>query len=101
MKNSKSRRFRVLLITGVSALSLEIALKQTRAADMPLVKAPVPVASGEFKAWVEGGAIWTGGDPITIFYPVPGFMGFGATSLPGFLSFSPRVGWEAATGFDY
>ena len=40
------------------------------AADLPVAyKAPPPVEPGRFTVWVEGGAIWTGGDPVC-----PGFL---------------------------
>jgi hypothetical protein len=89
---------RTLLLAGVSLLAVEIASPQARAADLePFVKAPA-VIRGEFKAWVEGGAIWTGGDPVYTFYPSGGIV---APNLPGFFALTPKVGWEAATGFDY
>src|SRR5665647_565953 len=41
------------------------------AADMPIyAKAVAPVEPGRLRLWGEGGAIWSGGDPIDSFYPV-------------------------------
>src|SRR3984893_4348858 len=38
----------------------------TYAADLPVAyKARPPEAPGQFRIWVEGGAIWTGGDPVS------------------------------------
>lgn len=58
------------------------------AADMP-VKALPPGAPGQFRAWVEGGAIWSGGDPVS------------SQFNNGQFDLTPKVGWEAAVGFDH
>lgn len=73
--------------------------REAYAADAPLyLKAAAPVDRGTFTAWAEGGAIWTGGDPILSPY-------LQATALINpsqlFFRLRPAVGWEAATGFDY
>jgi len=62
---------------------------QAYAADFP-VKAPPLAGPALFRAWVEGGAIWSGGDPISSFY-----------GLPGQFDLTPKIGWESAVGFDY
>ncbi|MCK1384475.1 hypothetical protein IVB31_09390 [Bradyrhizobium sp. 21] len=62
---------------------------QAYAADFP-VKAPPLAGPALFRAWIEGGAIWSGGDPILSTY-----------GLTGQFDLTPKVGWEFATGFDY
>ena len=92
------------------------------AADMPVAyKARPPVEPGRFTIWGEGGAIWTGGDQVADYANLNDFttVGFGngaeATrpfgaaasisslngSLPSIFDLNPKVGWTAATGFDY
>ncbi|MDH2350225.1 hypothetical protein QCM77_06970 [Bradyrhizobium sp. SSUT18] len=58
-------------------------------ADLP-VKAPPLAGPGQFRAWIEGGAIFSGGDPVSDTY-----------GLTGQFDLTPKVGWESATGFDY
>jgi Legionella pneumophila major outer membrane protein precursor len=80
------------------------------AADLPLTyKAPIAEARGLFRIWAEGGAIWTGGDPIsqdfaltdfTKSFPLFGGL-LGNSTIPGSFNLTPKIGWEAATGFDY
>jgi hypothetical protein len=62
---------------------------QAYAADLP-VKAQLLAGPGQFRAWIEGGAIFSGGDPISDTY-----------GLTGQFDLTPKVGWETATGFDY
>ena len=62
---------------------------QAYAADFP-VKAPPLAGPALFRAWVEGGAIFSGGDPISSTY-----------GLTGQFDLTPKVGWESAIGFDY
>ena len=79
------------------------------AADLPTAyKAPM-AQHGELRLWGEGGAIWTNGDPVTQNFAITdfsnalGFLGgglFGATR-GGQFNLTPKVGWEAAAGFDY
>ena len=100
----------MILRIGVSLAAIALAAPAL-AADK-VVRAPVPAADrGEFRAFVEGGAFWTAGNAIP--YTAPGFEIFGATSilplanggngasLGGNASLRPRVGWDAAVGFDY
>jgi hypothetical protein len=64
------------------------------AADLPVsYKAPAAREPGRFRVWGEGGAIWSGGDPVNAFYD-------STNTVPG-LDLTPKVGWEAAAGFDY
>ncbi|MBR1139111.1 MULTISPECIES: hypothetical protein [Bradyrhizobium] len=63
-------------------------------------KAPARPASGVLKIWGEGGAIWSGGDR---FFQDAGtaLAAFPNTTVSPPLDLTPKVGWEAATGFDY
>ena len=101
---------RMMLRVGVSLAA--IALAAPALARDKVVRTPVPAADqGEFRAFVEGGAFWTAGNAIP--YTAPGFEIFGPTSilplanggngasLGGNASLRPRVGWDAAVGFDY
>ena len=79
---------------------------QAFAADLPLAyKAPVVGEPGRFRVWGEGGAIWSGGDPVSSDYNLTDFTRLDALSdsarLPGSFDLTPKVGWEAAAGFDY
>lgn len=65
---------------------------QAYAADMP-VKALPPEAPGQFRAWIEGGAIWSGGDPV--------FSNYSGNNVSGVFDLTPKVGWESAVGFDH
>jgi hypothetical protein len=91
------------------------------AADLPVAyKAPPPVEPGRFTAWVEGGAIWTGGDSVfrdfslndfttvgfsggiqVVTRPLAGPLSLIGGGIPGIFDLNPKVGWEVATGFDY
>jgi len=95
------------------------------AADLPVAyKARPPLEPGRFTYWVEGGAIWTGGDPVSQPYYLTDFTnpfgffligpptdtalaaaspigGSSRGSIPGIFDLNPKIGWEAATGFDY
>jgi hypothetical protein len=74
------------------------------AADLPVAyKAPVRAEAGQLRLWAEGGAIWSGGDPIYTFFNRTAF-GPGnppTVNIPGSFALTPKTGWEAATGFDY
>ncbi len=90
------------------------------AADLPVAyKAPPPREPGRLTFWGEGGAIWTGGDRIADPFTLIDFTnpfnniafatsstGIGSSSInsngiPGIFNLDPKIGWEAATGFDY
>jgi hypothetical protein len=78
--------------------------REAYAADMPIyAKAAAPIEQGRLRVWGEGGAIWSGGDPIDSAYtrssinPTLGML----VDQSGFFPLVPKVGWEAATGFDY
>jgi hypothetical protein len=65
------------------------------------VKAPLVPIWGEFKFFVEGGAFWTGGDPArTLGFPTAGNV-VGVAPGGGPFDLTPRLGWDAAVGFDY
>lgn len=63
------------------------------------IKALPPAVPGQFRAWIEGGAIWSGGDPKLQSYSLIGASGFG--SIVGQFDLTPKIGWEVATGFDH
>jgi hypothetical protein len=68
-------------------------------ADMGVpLKAPPRPIRGEFNAFVEGGAFWTGGDPVRTF-PFSVADPLAPNSAP--FNLNPRLGWDAAVGFDY
>jgi hypothetical protein len=76
--------------------------REAYAADMPIVaKAAAPVEPGRMRVWTEGGANWSGGDPVDSFYVRTGFNGIVPTGTPQFFPLFPKVGWEAAGGIDY
>jgi hypothetical protein len=56
-------------------------------------KAPV-ARPGKLNVWVEGGAVWSGGDPLFI-------TGALISGLPVPFSLVPKVGWDVDCGFDY
>ena len=59
------------------------------AADLPVAyKAPPPREPGRLTLWGEGGAIWTGGDPVAQAFCLNDFttVGFGATDGSSFES---------------
>jgi hypothetical protein len=74
------------------------------AADLP-VKAIAPPRPGVLTFWGEGGAIWTGGDPVFADFNLinpTSFIGLlGGGGVPAHFKLDPKIGWEAATGFDY
>jgi opacity protein-like surface antigen len=95
----------------------------TYAADLPVAyKARPSEEPGRFRIWVEGGAIWTGGDPVSQTFSLTDFTTpnggtimtvtrplasasqlplSSGNSIPGIFDLTPKIGWEAATGFDY
>jgi hypothetical protein len=91
-RNSASiRRY---FFAGASALALAAASSQALAADQePFVTKAPPATKGELKFFVEGGADWTAGDPVYAAY-------LGLTGINLF-KLTPKVGWNAAEGFDY
>ncbi|MBC9983271.1 Lpg1974 family pore-forming outer membrane protein [Bradyrhizobium campsiandrae] len=58
------------------------------------IKALPPEAPGQFRAWIEGGAIWSGGDPVFNTYS-------SNNNVTGVFDLTPKVGWETAIGFDH
>ena len=76
------------------------------AADLPVAyKARPPVEPGRLTLWGQGGAIWTGGDSVARDFRLNDFSTVGFTddtgTIPGIFDLDPKVGWTAATGFDY
>jgi Legionella pneumophila major outer membrane protein precursor len=80
------------------------------AADLPSTYKAAPEQHGQLRIWAEGGAVWTGGDPvqqnfnITNFSnPINALSAFGGTGggNVGQFDLTPKIGWDAATGFDY
>jgi hypothetical protein len=68
------------------------------AADMPMaIKAPPLASAGQLRVWGEGGAIFSGGDPVYSFFDRLDL----ASTEPGYFSLKPDTGWQAAAGFDY
>lgn len=66
------------------------------------MKAGGPAERGQLRFWTEGGAIWSGGDPIDSFFFRSQITPLGALDQRDlFFPLIPEVGWEAATGFDY
>jgi hypothetical protein len=82
------------LLAGVSALAVAVAAPHALAADIPiLTKAPAAPARGDLTFFLEGGGFWTGGDQVaSSFDTATGESQFGLR---------PRLGWDAAIGFDY
>lgn len=76
--------------------------REAYAADMPIyAKAAAPVERGRLRVWGEGGAIWSGGDPVYSFYDRFVFSGGLLNNETNNFGLVPKVGWEAAGGFDY
>jgi Legionella pneumophila major outer membrane protein precursor len=73
------------------------------AADMPVAYKARPLVEtrGQFRVWGEGGAIWSAGDPIRQDFSLIDFTTIPFGKSPGVFDLTPKVGWEAATGFDY
>lgn len=73
------------------------------AADLPMAykAAPVVAQPRQFRIWGEGGAIWSGGDPLLLPYALGGGIGLTGLAGAGVLDLSPKLGWEGAGGFDY
>lgn len=76
-------------------------------AALPVRREPLETR-GQFRVWGEGGAFWSGGDPVSSSYSLTDFTGLGGLlggggggGIPGIFNLNPKVGWEAAAGFDY
>lgn len=71
------------------------------AADLPMAYKVAPMeAAGQLRIWGEGGAVWSGGDVLRSNYSLTPLVGFAATSAGSF-DLKPKLGWQAAAGFDY
>jgi hypothetical protein len=82
------------------------------ASDLPVAYKTAPTETrGQLRVWGEGGAVWSGGDPVMQNFNLVDFTNIGALlglglqpqagTLPGSFDLTPKVGWEGATGFDY
>lgn len=67
------------------------------AADLPVAYKAAPDDRGLFRAWGEGGGIFTGGDPSLLPFDVI----TGLSSNTQYFDTTPKFGWEVAGGFDY
>ncbi|MFZ1883140.1 MAG: Lpg1974 family pore-forming outer membrane protein [Rhodoplanes sp.] len=105
-KGSSLRAKRFAL--GVSASIAVLAMAAPAyAADLAVAAAPI-VDRGEFRAYISGGAFWTGGDPV----PYNGGLGAYIAALSGLFGgtpfaagtipeANPALGWDGAVGADY
>jgi hypothetical protein len=125
-ENAAMRRKNTELATAAAAKPVTVTDRMADfigayAADLPVAyKARPPEEPGRFTVWVEGGAIWTGGDSVARDFSLTDFTTFGLGSMgpaltrpqasvgligsggiPGIFDLNPKIGWEAATGFDY
>jgi Legionella pneumophila major outer membrane protein precursor len=75
------------------------------AADLPVAYKAAPPEHGQLRIWAEGGAIWTGGDPVQQNFSITNFSdplsALVGNNRVGQFDLTPKVGWDAATGFDY
>src|SRR5260221_3029634 len=101
-------------VSAAPATHAKPSVFEAMAADLPVAyKAPPPESPGQFRIWAEGGAIWSGGDPVSQDFNLIDFTGFGGLgvfgggigggtgTIPRHYGLTPKVGWEAAAGFDY
>jgi hypothetical protein len=69
------------------------------ATDLPTAYKASPVeTAGQLRLWGEGGAIWSGGDVTTSPYNLSNLLG---SNTAGAFDLAPKLGWQAAAGFDY
>lgn len=75
------------------------------AADLPVAYKAAPPRPGRLTFWGEGGAIWSGGDPVSrdanLIDPTTLIGLLNGTGTPEHFNLDPKIGWEAAAGFDY
>src|SRR5437868_894109 len=95
---------RFLLSACVSAAAI-IAATPSRAADINWTKGAI-ADRGEFRAFVEGGVFWTGGDPVPFaggFTPfINALTGVPTPFVAGSIPVArPRLGIDGAIGADY
>jgi hypothetical protein len=68
------------------------------AADLPVAYKARPMPTpGVLRFWGEGGAIWSGGDPVEDTFRLINLNG----GVAGKMNLLPKIGWEGAAGFDY
>jgi hypothetical protein len=97
MRSIGSVSYQIVILGLASIGAFFVAGSPARSADLT-VPTPVVETSGEFRAFVSGGAFWTDGDPIP----------YGTSALDEFgelleidPTVAPNVGWNAGAGFDY
>ena len=107
MRKGSSLRAKRLAL-GISASIAVLAMAApSYAADLAVKAAPI-VDRGEFRAYISGGAFWTGGDPV----PYNGGLGAYIAALSGLLGgtpfaagtipdVNPTLGWDGAVGADF
>jgi len=109
-QNARLKTWQTVSVESVAApvqgQSIKPGVFDAMAADLPVAyKAPPIETAGQFRIWAEGGAIWSGGDPVSRNFNLIDFTGLGALdgigSIPRTFDLTPKVGWEAAVGFDY
>jgi len=72
------------------------------AADLPAAYKARPVdPTGQFRVWGEGGAIWSGGGAPASTYDLAAPNALIPQGNAGSFDLLPKVGWQAAAGFDY
>ncbi|MDF3813127.1 MULTISPECIES: Lpg1974 family pore-forming outer membrane protein [Rhodopseudomonas] len=72
------------------------------AADLPAAYKARPVdRNGQFRVWGEGGAIWSGGGAPASTYDLAAANPAIFQPNAGSFDLLPKVGWQAAAGFDY
>ena len=75
------------------------------AADLPVAYKAAPPRPGRLTFWGEGGAIWSGGDPVSrdfnLIDPTSLIGLLNGSGTPEHFKLDPKIGWEAAAGFDY
>lgn len=99
-RNAALRSTTAPVATAAPASAVRSDPLNAYAADLPFsTKAPVQASPRQFRLWAEGGAIWSGGDPVLSDYTLsPPFIG---NNTAGTFNLLPKVGWQAAAGFDY
>jgi len=100
----RAKRFALGVSASVGVLAMAAP---AYAADFAVAAAPI-VDRGEFRAYISGGAFWTGGDPV----PYNGGLGAYIAALSGLFGgtpfaagtipeANPALGWDGAVGADY
>jgi hypothetical protein len=99
----RAKRFALGISASVAVLAMAVP---AYAADLGVVAAPI-VDRGEFRAYISGGAFWTGGDPVPYNEGLGAYLAalggvFGGQLSGGASSTTtPDLGWDGAVGADY